>query len=161
MYGNLINIAIQNAWTRAELSFLCTQIYRGRLRDGSYVAIRCLKLKRSNSIQNFMHQIEIISKLRHQHLVSALGHCFECYLDDSSVSRIFLVFEYVPNGTLRSWISGNLTIISTLWIYIVFRYEAMLHPLAYYTVFKISICHFIFSAFTSDPHLVAKSATRH
>nr|GLL36746.1 probable inactive leucine-rich repeat receptor-like protein kinase At3g03770 [Ipomoea trifida] len=83
------------------------QIYRGRLRDGSFVAIRCLKLKRSNSIQNFMHQIEFISKLRHQHLVSALGHCFECYLDDSSVSRIFLVFEYVPNGTLRSWISDK------------------------------------------------------
>ncbi|KAE8660033.1 putative inactive leucine-rich repeat receptor-like protein kinase [Hibiscus syriacus] len=37
--------------------------------------------------------------------VRALGHCFECYLDDSSVSRIFLIFEYVPNGTLKSWIS--------------------------------------------------------
>lgn len=54
-----------------------------------------------------MHHIELTSKLRHRHLVSTLGHCFECYLDDSSVSRIFLVFEYVPNGTLRSWISGN------------------------------------------------------
>ncbi|MBA0603186.1 hypothetical protein Gorai_003339 [Gossypium raimondii] len=52
-----------------------------------------------------MHHVELISKLRYRHLVSALGHCFECYLDDSSVSRIFLIFEYVPNGTLRSWIS--------------------------------------------------------
>ncbi|KZT75901.1 hypothetical protein F511_47074 [Dorcoceras hygrometricum] len=59
-----------------------TQTYRGRLRDGSNVAIRC-------------------------HLVSALGHCFEYYLDDSTVSRVILVFEHVPNGTLRSWISGN------------------------------------------------------
>ncbi|XP_034887110.1 probable inactive leucine-rich repeat receptor-like protein kinase At3g03770 [Populus alba] len=83
------------------------QMYRGRLKDGSLVAIRCLKMKRSHSTQNFMHHIELISKLRHRHLVSALGHCFECYLDDSSVSRIFLVFEYVPNGTLRSWISGG------------------------------------------------------
>ncbi|KAF9661222.1 hypothetical protein SADUNF_Sadunf19G0045800 [Salix dunnii] len=82
------------------------QMYRGRLKDGSFVAIRCLKVKRSYSTLNFMHHIELISKLRHRHLVSALGHCFECYLDDSSVSRIFLVFEYVPNGTLRSWISG-------------------------------------------------------
>ncbi|EEF36682.1 probable inactive leucine-rich repeat receptor-like protein kinase At3g03770 [Ricinus communis] len=81
------------------------QMYRGRLKNGSYVAIRCLKMKRSYSTQNFMHHIELISKLRHRHLISALGHCFECYLDDSSVSRIFLVFEYVPNGTLRSWIS--------------------------------------------------------
>ncbi|VFQ61618.1 unnamed protein product [Cuscuta campestris] len=83
------------------------QIYRGRLRDSSFVAIRCLTLRRSDSIQNFMQRVELISKLRHQHLVSALGHCFECYSDDSSVSRIVLVFEYVPNGTLRSWISGK------------------------------------------------------
>ncbi|KAK9290834.1 hypothetical protein L1049_009012 [Liquidambar formosana] len=81
------------------------QMYRGQLKDGSLVAIRCLKMKKSHSTQNFMHHIELISKLRHRHLVSALGHCFECYLDDSSVSRIFLIFEYVPNGTLRSRIS--------------------------------------------------------
>ncbi|XP_075100310.1 putative inactive leucine-rich repeat receptor-like protein kinase At3g03770 isoform X2 [Nicotiana tabacum] len=83
------------------------QMYRGEMRDGSNVTIRCLKMKRSTTTQNFMHHIELISKLRYCHLVSALGHCFECYLDDSSVSRIFLVFEYVPNGTLRSWISDR------------------------------------------------------
>ncbi|PIA54073.1 hypothetical protein AQUCO_00900565v1 [Aquilegia coerulea] len=81
------------------------QMYRGRLNDGSLVAVRCLKLKKRHSTQNFMHHIELISKLRHSHLVSALGHCFECYLDDSSVSRIFLVFEYVQNGTLRGHLS--------------------------------------------------------
>lgn len=83
------------------------QLYRGRLKDGSYVAIQCLKMKRNHSTQTFTRHIELISKLRHQHLVSALGHCFEFYLDDSSVSRLFLVFEYIPNGTLRDWISGR------------------------------------------------------
>ncbi|KAG7964312.1 hypothetical protein I3843_09G163900 [Carya illinoinensis] len=81
------------------------EMYRGRLKDGTIVAVRCLKMKKSHSSENVMPHIELISKLRHRHLVSALGHCFEYYLDDSSVSRIFLVFEYVPNGTLRSWIS--------------------------------------------------------
>ncbi|KAL3534854.1 hypothetical protein ACH5RR_003315 [Cinchona calisaya] len=85
----------------------CGQMYRGQLKDGTHVAVRCLKTKRRHSTQNFMHHIELISKLRYHHLVSSLGHCFECYLDDSSVSRIFLVFEYVPNGTLRSWISDR------------------------------------------------------
>ncbi|KAJ8763143.1 hypothetical protein K2173_025528 [Erythroxylum novogranatense] len=85
------------------------QIYRGQLKNGSFVAIRCLKKKRNHSMQNFMHHIELISKLRHRHLVSSLGHCFECYLDDSSVSRVFLIFEYVPNGTLRSWVSDGST----------------------------------------------------
>ncbi|KAG2273165.1 hypothetical protein Bca4012_085988 [Brassica carinata] len=83
------------------------QIYRGRLKDGSFVAIRCLKMQKSCSTQNLMHHIELIAKLRHRHLVSVLGHCFECYLDDSTVSRMFFVFEYVPNGELRSWISDG------------------------------------------------------
>ncbi|KAK7842258.1 putative inactive leucine-rich repeat receptor-like protein kinase [Quercus suber] len=91
------------------------QMYRGRLKDGSIVAVRCLKMKKSHSTQNFMHYIELILKLRHRHLVSALGHCFECYLDDSSVSRIFFVFEYVPNGTLRSWISEGHSQHSLTW----------------------------------------------
>ncbi|XP_038882583.1 probable inactive leucine-rich repeat receptor-like protein kinase At3g03770 [Benincasa hispida] len=91
------------------------QMYRGQLKDGSFVAIRCLKMKRRYSTQNFAHHIDLISKLRHRHLVSALGHCFELYLEDSTVSRIFLVFEYVPNGTLRSWISGRHSRRSLTW----------------------------------------------
>ncbi|XP_028766856.1 probable inactive leucine-rich repeat receptor-like protein kinase At3g03770 isoform X2 [Neltuma alba] len=83
------------------------QMYRGRLRHGILVAIRCVKMKKRYSIHYFMHHIELISQLRHRHLVCALGHCFEYYLEDSTVSRIFLVFEYVPNGTLRSWISDR------------------------------------------------------
>ncbi|XP_047338459.1 probable inactive leucine-rich repeat receptor-like protein kinase At3g03770 isoform X2 [Impatiens glandulifera] len=81
------------------------QIYRGQLKDGSVVAIRCVKTKRRQGTQSFMHHIDLIWKLRHKHLVSALGHCFECYLDDATVSRMFIIFEYVPNGTLRSWVS--------------------------------------------------------
>ncbi|KAK3014751.1 hypothetical protein RJ639_009906, partial [Escallonia herrerae] len=81
------------------------QVYRGQLKDGSLVAIRCLKMIKSHSTQSFMQYIELISKLRHPHFVSALGHCFECYLDDSSVSTIMLVFQYFPTGTLREWIT--------------------------------------------------------
>ncbi|OIS96892.1 PREDICTED: probable inactive leucine-rich repeat receptor-like protein kinase At3g03770 [Nicotiana attenuata] len=84
-----------------------SQMYRGQLKDGSYIAIRRLKMKQGNNSQNVMHHIELMSKLRHHHLVSTLGYCFECYLDDSSISRIFLVFEYVPSGNLRRWISDK------------------------------------------------------
>ncbi|KAJ6901266.1 LOW QUALITY PROTEIN: hypothetical protein NC651_019119 [Populus alba x Populus x berolinensis] len=47
-----------------------------------------------------------IQTVRHNHLISALGHCFDCCQDDSSTSRIFNIFEFVPNGTLRDYISG-------------------------------------------------------
>ncbi|WJX83319.1 hypothetical protein P8452_65989 [Trifolium repens] len=83
------------------------EMYRGQLKNGSFVVIRCIKMKKRYSTQNFMQNMELISKLRHRHLVSAIGHCFECSLEDSSVSKIFLVFEYVPNGTLRSWTSDG------------------------------------------------------
>ncbi|KAH7675240.1 Non-specific serine/threonine protein kinase protein [Dioscorea alata] len=81
------------------------ELYKGSLKDGSLAVIRCLKLHRGHNSQNYNRHIEIISKLRHRHLVCALGHCFDYYTDDSSISRVFLIFEYVPNGTLRSSIS--------------------------------------------------------
>ncbi|KAK7283960.1 hypothetical protein RIF29_13710 [Crotalaria pallida] len=83
------------------------QIYKGVLSDGMHIAIRGLKMKKRHSTQSYMHHVELISKLRHLHLVSALGHSFECNQDDSSVSTIFLIFEFVPNRSLRSCVSGS------------------------------------------------------
>ncbi|XWS74660.1 hypothetical protein CRYUN_Cryun01aG0017000 [Craigia yunnanensis] len=80
------------------------EIYKGKLADGTLVAIRSLKMTKKHSAQTYTHHIEVISKLRHNHLVSALGHCFECCPDDSSVGIIYLIFEFVPNGTLRGCI---------------------------------------------------------
>ncbi|KAG2631870.1 hypothetical protein PVAP13_2NG050800 [Panicum virgatum] len=81
------------------------QMYRGTLGNGTAVTIRSLRVKRSQTSQSFNRHIEMISKLRHRHLVSALGHCFEYNLDDSTVTQLYLVFEYVQNGNLRSRIS--------------------------------------------------------
>ncbi|CAN6562109.1 unnamed protein product [Malus baccata var. baccata] len=82
------------------------QMYRGKLTNGTLVAIRGLKMRKRQAPQVYTHRLELISKLRHSHLVSALGHCLEYHPDDSGISRIFLVFEFVPNGTLRGCISG-------------------------------------------------------
>ncbi|KAL0425393.1 UNVERIFIED_CONTAM: putative inactive leucine-rich repeat receptor-like protein kinase [Sesamum radiatum] len=70
------------------------QVYKGWLIDGTVVAIRSMKVKKRHSIHTYTHQLELVAKLRHCHLVSAIGHCFECCQDDSSVRRIFLVFEW-------------------------------------------------------------------
>ncbi|KAG8391050.1 hypothetical protein BUALT_Bualt01G0147600 [Buddleja alternifolia] len=75
------------------------QVYKGCLTDGTVVAITSLKLKKRQSIT---HQLELVSKLRHPHLVSAIGHCYYQH-----ATTIFLVFEYVPNGTLRTFISTS------------------------------------------------------
>ncbi|XP_049378061.1 probable inactive leucine-rich repeat receptor-like protein kinase At3g03770 [Solanum stenotomum] len=81
------------------------QIYKGRLTDSTVVAIKSIKMRKRHSVQSYTHQLGRISKIRYCHLVSTIGHCFECYQDDSSVSRICLVFEFVPNVTLRGVIS--------------------------------------------------------
>ncbi|XP_073041660.1 probable inactive leucine-rich repeat receptor-like protein kinase At3g03770 [Primulina eburnea] len=81
------------------------QVYKGWLTDGTTVAIRTLKVKKRHSVQSYTNQLELVQKLRHCHLVSAIGHCFDCCQNDSSFSRIFLVFEYVPDGTLRRYVS--------------------------------------------------------
>ncbi|XP_021897666.1 probable inactive leucine-rich repeat receptor-like protein kinase At3g03770 isoform X2 [Carica papaya] len=81
--------------------------YRGKLSDGSLVVIRKLKMIKKRNPYMYTSHIEKISKLRYNHLVSSLGHCFECLPDDSGVSNIYLIFEFVPNGTLRDWTSGG------------------------------------------------------
>lgn len=90
-------------------SFMCDgshgQIYKGKLTDGNLVAIRSLKMSKKRP-HMYTYHIELISKLRHCNLVSALGHCLDFSLDDPSISIIYLIFEYAPNETLRSCISG-------------------------------------------------------
>lgn len=81
------------------------------------MAIRGLKMRKKHNPQVYTHLIELISKLRHSHLVSALGHCLEFHPDDSGVSRLFLISEFVPNGTLRGCISGKVNLILTYIIY--------------------------------------------
>ncbi|CAM8920328.1 unnamed protein product [Rhodiola kirilowii] len=83
------------------------QVYRGKLADGTPVAIRTLQMRRKQNAQSYTHHFEILAKLRHCHLVSAIGHCLECYPDESSISKIHLVFEFMSNGTLRHFISGQ------------------------------------------------------
>lgn len=86
---------------------LCYQMYKATLDDGTAVCIRRLEMRKRRNCQTYMPDIERISRLRHGNLLSALGHCFECHPDDSNVSRIYIVFEFAANGTLRDHISGS------------------------------------------------------
>lgn len=111
-YRNYLLDEIKEATANFDISNLIGEgsygpVYKGRLANDNLVAIRCLKVRKRRGTQAYTHDIELLSKLRHIHLVSALGHCFEYNPEDSTVSRIYLVFEFVPNGTLRDFISGQ------------------------------------------------------
>ncbi|KAK6931194.1 Serine-threonine/tyrosine-protein kinase, catalytic domain [Dillenia turbinata] len=82
------------------------QLYRGWLEDGSAVIIRCIKLRRKNSPQGHLQHMDVLSKLRHRHLVSILGHCVVTYQDHPSMcSTVLVVHEHISNESLRTHLS--------------------------------------------------------
>ncbi|AQL04385.1 Leucine-rich repeat protein kinase family protein [Zea mays] len=83
------------------------QDYNGQLQDGSRVLVRCLRLKPKYSSQSLVQYMEIISKLRHRHLVSIIGHCIVSDEENPNIaSLVYLVSECVTNGSLRSHLTG-------------------------------------------------------
>ncbi|CAN4124375.1 unnamed protein product [Withania somnifera] len=82
------------------------QLYRGWLRDGSVVLVKCLKLKQKHSPQILQQHMEMLSKLRHRHLVNVLGQCVITYQDHpNTASTVFIVLENVVNGSLKDHLS--------------------------------------------------------
>ncbi|KAJ1275334.1 hypothetical protein BS78_05G127900 [Paspalum vaginatum] len=82
------------------------KLYKGKLENGTVIAVRCLALHQRYSIRNLKLRLDLLAKLRHPNLVCLLGHCIDSTTDESSVKRVFLVYEYMPGGTLASYLSG-------------------------------------------------------
>eukprot|EP00250_Pteridium_aquilinum_P003051 c13381_g1_i1 orf=340-1884(-) len=76
-------------------------VYKGRLEDGTLVAIKRAKKKVYDArlITEFDNEVEMLLSIDHLNLVKIIG-----YLDESD-ERI-LVVEYVPNGNLREHLDG-------------------------------------------------------
>lgn len=68
-------------------------VYAGRLHDSDYVAIKKIKNRDTESIEQVMNEIKLLSSVSHPNLVRLLGCCIE---DGEQI----LVYEYMPNGTL-------------------------------------------------------------
>ncbi|XP_049384169.1 probable inactive leucine-rich repeat receptor-like protein kinase At3g03770 [Solanum stenotomum] len=82
------------------------KIYKGKLENGTYVAVRELTVHRRCTSWNFKLRMDLLSKFRHPHLVSLLGHCIDDGVqDDSTVHRLFLVYEFIPCGNFRARLS--------------------------------------------------------
>ncbi|KAL5974922.1 hypothetical protein ACLOJK_031598 [Asimina triloba] len=76
------------------------RVYQGVLPGGQVVAI---KRARQGSMQGgveFKTEIELLSRVHHKNLVGLVGFCFE-------QGEQMLVYEYVPNRTLRENLSGR------------------------------------------------------
>ncbi|KAL3829003.1 hypothetical protein ACJIZ3_017805 [Penstemon smallii] len=76
------------------------KVYRGILADGTVVAIKRAQEGSLQGENEFLTEIELLSRLHHRNLVKLIGYCDE---EDEQM----LVYEFMPNGTLRDHLSGT------------------------------------------------------
>ncbi|KAF2306591.1 hypothetical protein GH714_019652 [Hevea brasiliensis] len=76
------------------------KVYRGILSDNKIVAIKRAEQGSLQGQKEFLTEITLLSRLHHRNLVSLVGYC------DEEGEQI-LVYEFMPNGTLRDWLSAN------------------------------------------------------
>jgi serine/threonine protein kinase len=71
-------------------------VYKGKLQDGSLVAVKILKESRGNG-EEFINEVASISRTSHVNIVTLMGFCFEG-------PKRALIYEFMPNGSLEKFI---------------------------------------------------------
>lgn len=76
------------------------KVYRGMLSGGQVVAIKRAQQGSTQGGLEFKTEIELLSRVHHKNLVGLVGFCFE-------QGEQMLIYEFMPNGTLRQSLSGK------------------------------------------------------
>ncbi|XP_022157310.1 probable leucine-rich repeat receptor-like protein kinase At5g49770 [Momordica charantia] len=76
------------------------KVYRGMLVDGQVVAIKRAQQGSMQGGSEFKTEIELLSRVHHKNLLGLVGFCFE-------QGEQMLVYEFMPNGSLRESLSGK------------------------------------------------------
>ncbi|KAI3740222.1 hypothetical protein L2E82_30646 [Cichorium intybus] len=75
-------------------------VYKGRLRDGTVVAVKQLSSRSRQGNREFLTEIGVISCLQHPNLVKLYGCCVE-------EDQLLLVYEYLENNSLANALFGS------------------------------------------------------
>ncbi|XP_047315565.1 wall-associated receptor kinase-like 14 [Impatiens glandulifera] len=76
-------------------------VYAGKvLKNDEWVAIKKIRNRDSNGIEQVMNEIKLLSSVSHRNLLRLLGCCIE-------KGEQILVYEFMPNGTLSEHLQGK------------------------------------------------------
>ncbi|KAL2319246.1 hypothetical protein Fmac_028215 [Flemingia macrophylla] len=75
-------------------------VYLGKLPDGKSVAVKVRFDKSQLGADSFINEVNLLSKIRHQNLVTLEGFCHER-------KHQILVYEYLPGGSLADHLYGT------------------------------------------------------
>ncbi|XP_015697764.1 leucine-rich repeat receptor protein kinase HPCA1-like [Oryza brachyantha] len=76
------------------------KVYRGVLPNGQLIAVKRSEQGSLQGTLEFRTEIELLSRVHHKNLVSLVGYCVD-------QGEQMLVYEYVPNGTLKDSLTGK------------------------------------------------------
>ncbi|XP_057819620.2 L-type lectin-domain containing receptor kinase SIT2-like [Cryptomeria japonica] len=77
------------------------RVYRGVLpTNGLQVAVKSFLREIDDGVKEFIAEISSLGRLQHRNLVQIRGFC-------RRVSQLFIVYDYMPNGSLDKMIFGN------------------------------------------------------
>ncbi|BAF24873.2 Os09g0353200 [Oryza sativa Japonica Group] len=82
-------------------------VYYGCLEDGSEVAVKMRSESSLHGLDEFLAEVQSLTKVHHRNLVSLVGYCWEEHY-------LALVYEYMPSGSLCDHLRGKRDVGETL-----------------------------------------------